>query len=146
MSNQEQNNIPFKINYIDTLQFAILQETVNDKALSLSAGFAFGIDRDTKIVRCVYRYEFFSNDTPALIIETAMDFLIEENSFNNKIVKQNELIIPKAFATHLAMILVGTTRGILFEKTKGSVLNQLPMPTIDVTKSITSDVVINNIN
>lgn len=144
MSKNEQQSISFRINHIETLQFAILQETVNENALSLSAAFGFGVDSDARMVRCTYRYEFFSDHKRAMVIETAMDFILEEVSFKNQILKEDKCVLPKTFATHLAMILVGTTRGILFEKTKGTSLNAFPMPTVNVTESIANDVELTN--
>jgi hydrogenase maturation factor HypF (carbamoyltransferase family) len=133
--------IAFRINHIETLQFAVLQETVNENELSLSASFGFGIDKVSKLVKCIYKYEFNSEDKLALIIESAIDFAIEDVSFKEHILKNEECILPKTFAAHIAMIVVGTTRGILFEKTKGTQIGAFPMPTINVTEHITEDVV-----
>jgi hypothetical protein len=38
------------------------------------------------------------------------------------------------------MITAGTARGILHEKTKGTPLNDFPIPTIDITQSIPADI------
>ena len=140
MNKTRENAIGFRIHHIETLQFAILEEKIKENNLSFSASFGFAIDTEGMLVRSSFKYEFRSEDSTALIIEVAIDFAVEKKSFEKQIFKNKVGTLPKNLANHLAMIVVGTARGILFEKTKGTPLGAFPMPTINVTESITDDV------
>ncbi len=138
---KNENLVNFKIAKIETIQFAIVQENVNETALEIQASFGFGIDADTKIIRTTFEYSMLSENSLALKIEAAVIFEIEANCFDTVIAQKEKLIIPKEFATHMAMTVVSVTRGILHEKTRGSALNKFPLPTIDVMSSVNNDVV-----
>jgi hypothetical protein len=142
MENNVNNNIQFAIYKIDTMQFAILSEELNEASLTIKSGVAFGVDEHNRIVRVAFKYEFQSMEITALILEVAMEFQVSEECFTKQIQSAQSYILPKAFATHLAMIVVSTARGILHEKTKGKVLNSFPLALIDLTESITEDVIL----
>lgn len=55
----------------------------------------------------------------------------------------NTLVIPKGFLRHLAMLTVGTSRGILHAKTEGTCFNKYVLPTINVTLIIKEDATFN---
>lgn len=134
-------HIKFLIHKIETTQFAILTEETDEKNLSVGSGIAFGIDGENRLVRAMFKYEFNSKETVALILEVYVDFQIEEKCFQQQVRLNDSLRIPKDFAMHLAMIAVGTARGILHEKTNGTKLNEFPMPPIDLTESIAEDII-----
>lgn len=49
------------------------------------------------------------------------------------------LTVPKGFLCHLAMLTVGTSRGILHAKTEGTCFNKYVLPVINVTEIIKGD-------
>lgn len=133
--------IQFRIHKIETLQFALLQDKADKDKMSFSGGFGFRLDPKAGLIRSSFKYEFFNDETPALILEVAIGFTVDISSFRKQIEGNSQIyVIPKGFALHLAMITVGTSRGILHERTKDSLFNAFPIPTIDITKSITSDI------
>lgn len=140
MSNQP-HNIGFRIQNIETLQYAVLQENVAENKLTLASSFSYGLDAESKIIRTIFRYELLHEEKPALLIEIAVDCAIEPASFDEKIQEANGFRIPKDLAIHFAMISVGTARGILHEKTKDLPLNKYPIPTINVKQAIHNDIV-----
>lgn len=140
MKRKTENTIGFIIHKIETKQFAILSEELDESELTITSGVAFGIDEDNRIIRAMFKYEFISKDKVILILEVYVDFQIEEKCFGKQIKIKDSLVIPKDFATHLAMIAVGTARGILHEKTNGTKLNEFLMPPIDLTASIDEDI------
>ena len=140
MKRKTENTIGFIIHKIETKQFAILSEELDESELTITSGVAFGIDEDNRIIRAMFKYEFISKDKVILILEVYLDFQIEEKCFGKQIKIKDSLVIPKDFATHLAMIAVGTARGILHEKTNGTKLNEFLMPPIDLTASIDEDI------
>ena len=138
----KENAINFKIAKIETLQFAILQESVNENALEIESAFGFGIDADLKMVRTSFEYRMLSDKNIALTIEAAVIFEIEANCFDTVLDKDAAWIIPKEFAMHMAMTVVSVTRGILHEKTRSTDFNKYPLPTIDVQRVVNNDFVI----
>lgn len=141
MANQPEHTIGFRIQHIETLQYAVLQENVEESKLAFAISFSYGLDAFSKIVRTMFRYELMHEEKPALLIEIAVDFGIEPVSFDEKIREASGYRISTGLAIHLAMIAVGTARGILHEKTKDLALNKYPIPTINVTQTINNDIV-----
>ena len=141
MAKKQQHNIGFRIQNIETLQYAVFQENMEESKLAIAISFSYGIDASSKIIRTTFRYELMHEDKPAILIEIAVDSGIEPISFDEKIKEANGFRIPTSLAIHLAMITVGTARGILHEKTKDLVLNKYPIPTINVTQTINNDIV-----
>lgn len=133
--------IGFRISNIETLQFAMFEEQLGEGALSYTVGFSFGVDVEEKMIRSVFKYDFKCEQRPVLTIETAIDFAIEENGFKSLLKQNKELVLPHGLAAHFATLVVGTARGILFEKTKSSALAKFHMPTINVTESVFEDMI-----
>ena len=57
--------------------------------------------------------------------------------------EKKELIVPKGFISHLVMISIGTTRGVLHSKTENTIYNKFLLPTINVNELIKEDVKFN---
>lgn len=142
MATSNSDLIQFQIAKIETTQFAILQEEVNESELSITASFGFGVDGEVKIIRSLFEYNLLSANNPVLKIEAAVQFALEPQCFKDKINKEDSWVIPKGFAQHLAMTTVSVTRGILHEKTRNSPLNNLPLPVINVAESVNNDIII----
>lgn len=136
------NAIAFNLDGIKTEQFAILEENYSDKKKSVDfgTGIQFMIDSESKFVGSVVRISFDQGKKSFLKIDVSCHFKIEDDSWNTFInKKQQTLTIPKGFLAHLAMITVGTLRGILFAKTEGTIFNKFIIPTIDVASMIEKD-------
>ena len=54
----------------------------------------------------------------------------------------NSLTIPKGFLNHMAMLTIGTTRGILHAKTENTSFNTFVVPPINLSDLIHEDAVI----
>lgn len=134
--------ISFSLDGIKTEQFAILEENYSDKKKSVDfgTGIQFMIDSENKFIGSVVRISFEQGKKSFLKIDVSCHFKIEDDSWNTLInKKQQTLTIPKGFLAHLAMITVGTLRGILFAKTEGTLFNKFIIPTIDVASMIEKD-------
>lgn len=140
MSDKKDLEVKFRIQRIETLQFAILQEEVSREKLAFSVNFGFGIDPQTAMVRSTFRYEMLSEEKSCLIIEAGIDFEIEKDCFETHFIKDGKLLIEKGVAIHFSTIVVGTTRGILHEKTREKPINFFPIPTVNVLNQITEDI------
>ena len=55
--------------------------------------------------------------------------------------ESNLLKVPKGFLSHLAVLTIGTTRGILHAKTEGNCFNKYVLPAINVTEIIKEDAI-----
>lgn len=139
MSTAKELATKFKIGNITTLQFAVINGEMQDVALNFSAEFKYEISEINQEIGCIFKYQFQSERGTHLIIEVRIDFIVESTSFKKNIIVDDQFVIPIYLAKHLAMICVGTTRGILHEKTNNSPINKFPIPTINVAKRITKD-------
>ena len=136
------NAISFNLDGIKTEQFAILEENYSEKKKSVDfgTGIQFMIDSESKFIGCIVRISFDQGKKSFLKIDVSCHFKIEDVSWNTLVnSKQQTLVIPKGFLAHLAMITVGTLRGILFAKTEGTIFNKFIIPTIDVASMIEKD-------
>lgn len=140
MATKKPHSIEFRIQHIETLQYAILVENLDEQKLAYAISFSYGLDTSTKIIRTMFKFELLQNKELALILEIGVDCAIEPKCFDKNIQKENGYLIPSDFAIHMAMIAVGTARGVLHEKTKDSSLNKFPIPTINVSNAIQSDI------
>jgi hypothetical protein len=140
MSIPKELPIKFKLQRIETIQYAVLTKSLVHTNLKFSADFKYAISEGDRLVTCLFKYILQSEDKQLLVIEVAIDFVIEPISFKKLYSKDKELVLPKLTAIHFALISVGTTRGILHEKTKDTIFNQYPIPTINLQKRILADV------
>lgn len=67
--------------------------------------------------------------------------MLSEQSWES-ITKEDELVVPSFFLQHMANIVVGISRGIIFVKTEGLNVQSLPLPLIDLVSVIKEDLII----
>jgi len=134
-------SIGFSLKKVSTEQFAIIEENFNDKGkIRLKSSFRFAADETQKYVSVFASFIFDSDSNPFLIVEAGCHFLLKANEWDEMTnSKTNALVVPKGFLCHLAMLTVGTSRGILHAKTEGTCFNKYVLPTINVTEIIKED-------
>ncbi|MGX7835839.1 hypothetical protein ACWKSR_11875, partial [Campylobacter fetus subsp. venerealis] len=84
-------------------------------------------------------------DVTFIILEVKLQFDIEPEAFNSLFVvkkKKKSLVIPVELSRHLATLAVGTARGVLHEKLNRTKLKDIILPTIDLTKILEEDIVL----
>ena len=140
--NKKSSGIGFALRKVTTEQFAILEEGFNDKGkIKLNTSLRFAADASKKIVAVFALFTFYSDQKPFIKIEAGCHFSIKDTAWGAMVDnKTNKLNVPKGFLGHLAMLTVGTTRGILHTKTEGTCYNQYVLPTINVSEIIKEDV------
>ncbi len=80
------------------------------------------------------------NKKQFLIIEAGCHFVIDPDSWSKMLDSENDkLNVPKGFLKHMAMLTVGTARGILHAKTENTPFNKYNLPTINLDKMISQD-------
>lgn len=132
------NQIGFRLLKISTVQFAVIESAyVESEPIQLGAGVKYGIDEKNKVIACIVRFQFAINETPFLIIHVKCDFGIEDDAWMSFIsTDKKEIEFPIGFVRHLAVLAVGTARGILHSKTENTKLNRYFLPTINVNELI----------
>jgi hypothetical protein len=124
------------------LEFAILEENYSDSEdVGLSTSLNFGFDKENHVLGIDVKFQFMQNEKSFLLLTVRCAFEIEEKGWNS-FAEENTIRIPEGFASHLAVITVGTARGVLHEKTNDTPFNSFMIPTINLTTIIEEDVVL----
>ena len=134
-------NIGFALSKVTTEQFAILDSNFDkDAEIKLHVNFSFAADNKQKMVAVFNAFTFETNKKQFLLLEAGCHFTIAPDSWDKMFdAKLNKLIVSKAFLHHMAMLTVGTSRGILHAKTENTYFNQYHIPTINVAELIKQD-------
>ncbi|WP_338768026.1 hypothetical protein WAF17_06925 [Bernardetia sp. ABR2-2B] len=132
--------IQFSLKKINTDQFAIIEDAYNSQIedINLEIHINFGTSSETTSIVSIIKFQFKQNEKSFLIVEVSCEFSVEKSKWS-EFRKEGKLIIPQGFLAHLAMITVGTTRGVLHSKTTNTKFNDFILPTIDITKIVTED-------
>ena len=140
MENKDKN-IEFSIKNIYAEQFALFEENHFDKGeINIDTNLSYGLNISERDFIISIKFTFVNKKKPFITIQVNCNFEIGLESFNNLIV-DNKIIVPNWFIAHMAMITVGTTRGILHSKTEGTIFNKYILPTINVAQMIPEDAI-----
>lgn len=132
--------IGFSLNRITTEQFAVFESVFDEKKeININTEIRFGIDHENKIIAAFALFNFEQDKSIFLLIEACCHFNVAEDTWKSSSGTEYKLKVDKGFLSHLAMLTVGTARGILHTKTEGTKFNQFFLPTINVADMITSD-------
>lgn len=135
-------DIGFALQGIHTEQFAFFVENVAEKAeIELDTSIEFKCDAMQQRLGCFAEISFAQKRKVFLKIEVSCHFKIQPESWALFTSELNKISVPKNFLSHLGMLTVGTTRGILFAKTENTIFNKFIVPTINVEEMIANDAV-----
>lgn len=130
----------FKMFKISIPQFAILSENCeNSYNIEARAEYKYSIER--RAIAVEINFSFMGNKEKAMILYVICEFEIYPDDWNSMIA-DNKITIPKGLLEHFLVHTVGTARGILHCKTEGTPFNSIVLPPMDVTRMITSDLII----
>lgn len=134
--------IAFFLKKITTEQFAIVEESfVEEKDVDLSVNLRFGADMTSKLIVSFASFQFVTEKQPFIIIEIGCHFGIEQSAWDSLYNAEDGTIkFNNGFMAHLAMLTVGTVRGVLHAKTENTIFNQFILPTINVADLIKGDI------
>lgn len=142
----EKKNIPFRITGIDTSQFfADASLYKEDCEIGMALEVPISASDDDHAIEVALNVQFKCESTPFIILEVKVKFDIEPDAFQTLIVtkkKKTAVVIPVGLARHLATLSVGTARGVLHERLSKTKLNGFVLPTIDLTKILEEDIVL----
>ena len=136
--------IGFALTKVTTEQFAILEDNfVEKEEIKIEINIRFAADSKRKMIGAFTAFSYEIKNQSFLIIETGCHFNIEPKAWDEMFDEtENQIKIPKGFLQHMAMLTVGTTRGVLHAKTENTQFNMYHLPTINVADLIKQDKVI----
>jgi hypothetical protein len=141
-----EKNIPFRIIEIDTSQFfadASLYKEGCD--VGMTAGVPISASKEDHAIEVALNVQFTCESTAFIILEVKVKFEIEPQAFQELFITKKKItsvVIPVGLSRHLATLTVGTARGVLHERLSKSKLNGFVLPTIDLTKILESNIVL----
>ncbi|MGI5914645.1 MAG: hypothetical protein ACOX5K_08015 [Bacteroidales bacterium] len=137
----ETKEVSFALVKITTEQFATIESNYReDGDFKLQVNFRFGADKASRIVAVFSNFIFECNEKPFLVVEVGCHFVIKPESWEKQLNKaQNTLVVPVGLVQHLAVLTVGTTRGVLHAKTENTSFNKFFLPTVNVAEILVND-------
>lgn len=139
---KEKNEVGFSLQGIKTEQFAIFEENFAlKKEVSFETGLEFKVDQINKQVGVFFEVEYKQGKKVFIKISVSCHFKIKQESWDSFLMDSKILKIEKGFLGHLAMLTIGTARGVLFAKTEGTQFSKFIIPTLNVNDIITEDAI-----
>lgn len=140
----EQKKVGFVLQAIKTEQFAILDENFSHKKpIELDSQLQFKFDQKQNLIAVAIGFNYIQSKKVLLKIVVSCHFKIETESWLSFLkVQEEKLVVPKGFLAHLAMITVGTARGVLHAKTESTDYSKFIIPAINVIEMVENDAVI----
>ncbi len=138
----EKKIIGFVLAHIKTEQFALLPENFKEEdPTEVEAGFELKLNTDERMLGCFATFTMEQNQRAFIKISVSCHFIIEPNDFEHLLnVDKSAVVFPRDFVIHLAMMTVGTTRGVLFAKTEGTPFSRFILPVVNVQGMFDNDV------
>lgn len=137
----EQKKVGFLLQGIKTEQFAILNENFSPKKpVEVDSQLLFKFDQKQSLIGVEIGFEYIQSKKILLKIVVSCHFKIEADSWQTFLgIQKGKLVVPKGFMAHLAMITVGTARGVLHVKTESTPFAMFILPAINVVEMIPND-------
>lgn len=137
----KEKNIQFKIADIRTNEFATVDDIpVEDDKVEIKSGIGVNMDVENSIITVQIKFTFIFNNYPFVILNCQCSFMLDDKNLKSFANEDGcTYTFPKDLVTHLAVLTVGTARGILHCKTENTNYNKFILPPIDLTKIIKED-------
>lgn len=140
-----EKNLPigFQIAGIETEQFAVMEEVyMQGEDVGLNIGLQFSVHSEHKGIGVHFNLQFRHKEAIFIQLKTVCLFEIMVDNWESLLEDDGKKIkLPKSFASHLSVITVGTTRGVLYEKLRNlPPFDQFILPTINVNHIVKEDV------
>lgn len=138
MKKSDTSKVGFLLRNIKTVQFATVESAYKEsKAGDLRLKFNFGIPEEEELLACEANVEFLMDNQPVVIIKVRCEFEIEPSAWDSFVdSKENKITFPKGFLRHLAVLTIGTTRGVLHAKLEDTPFDWMILPTVDIVDLI----------
>ena len=139
--------IPYRINKIKTVQFASFPDALDyeiykkNGGFGIDSSFSFGYNTDLTSIRCTANFKYSQDESLLLICEVQCFFDIASEGGEQI---RHDKKISVDFLQYMATIVTGTVRGIIHDRTEGTVLNELVLPPINLTEVIKEPLLLND--
>lgn len=134
--------IPFKIVKVEENQFSVFEDTLAvDAPIQQQVGFGFGVDTDNKVIAVSMEFVLNKNELPLVKQEITCYFEVKKEAFST-LLQKDKLIMPCGFGKHLAMVVTGTARGVLYANTKNTEFNKFLIGLINIDNMFNDDIVV----
>ncbi|WP_422004963.1 hypothetical protein [Roseivirga pacifica] len=136
-------SVGFALNRIKTIHFELNESVFNEsEEVKIETGISVKASDKEHLISIFFMVRFKTEVEPFINLETQCEFEIEPKAFEAFRSSQDTLTIPSTFVRHLAVITVGTTRGVLFEKLNKSSFKNFLLPSINLMNYIKEDVIL----
>lgn len=133
-------NIKYKYVKLSTEQFATFEENFTQgDAVDMNNSISFSFDFEKNAFCCSEEISFLQKEKIIIKICVNSYFLIHPDNVAD-MTEGKSIHFPKNILWQFASLNYGSMRGILFEKTQGSVLNNIILPPCYFDKIITDDI------
>ncbi len=138
MKKSDTNKIGFLLRNIKTAQFATIENAYKeDDSGNLRLKFNFGISEEERWLACDANVDFLIDDQPFIVIRVRCEFEIEPVAWDSFVdSEENKITFSSGFLRHLAVLTIGTTRGVLHAKLEDTPFDQIILPTVDIVDLI----------
>lgn len=140
------NQLQYQFNFarLITQEYALIERNfAPDEKINVVTKLHWGADKDKRVVGVAAKFVFEVKKQPFIIIRVEGQFRIEEATWVAILDEEkNVLRMDKGFMSHLAMLVVGSTRGVLHAKLENTPFNQIILPTMNVAAMFKEDVTI----
>ena len=134
--------IEFQLVGIKTAEFATFDQDFDPNGLfAVNTNLNYSYQIEEKLVIVNAKFIFLCNEKPVIAIAVNCYFNLRQWD-EYYIESEQKLTLSKNLAQHIAVITIGTTRGILHTKTEGTLLNSLLLPSINVLELVPNDIII----
>ena len=135
--------INFSLIHIEDNQFSTFEEMLDvEKPIQQEIGLGFGVDVDNGAIAVSMEFVLHKGEKPLLKQNITCYFQISSEDFDNELKKEKEVVLPCNFGKHLAMLTIGTARGVLFANTKNTPFNKYLIGLINVDDMFNEDIYI----
>lgn len=138
------NKVGFSLVAISTEQFATFPQFYSaSRDTQLSSKFSFKANAEDRLLGVFFPVEFQQNDQPFISLEIACHFRLTPKCWDyGHDAVNGTLLLPKGMAQHLAMLTIGTARGVLHVRLDRTPFSHFILPPMDITTMVKGDMVI----
>ena len=137
------SEVGFILRSVSTEQFATVKREISEETeteIGLNVNIGFGINEEEKFIMCMLEINYVFDEAPIIILKLKCEFAIEDSAWDSFTKKTEKIIsFPKEFLEHLAVITVGTARGVIHTKTENTAYNKYYLPTLNVREMLGED-------
>lgn len=129
----------FELKSISITQYAISEEHFDPKVkTTVNSQFRVLANDSESLMMMLAKTTFDSGKGSFIQIEVACEFRLSKKDFKS-LITDAALVIPSQLLERMGNVVIGTSRGILFEKLSKTSLSKVHFPLVDVSRAFPTD-------